>query len=116
MAQKVFGFKINNPTNQEFYITVETLSSRNYPRSCVNQFNTFINTYLRNPSNQLVDGIGFVGNGLYHSTKGFYGQQSPAGTYDFQIYNWNWDKTQQVVEYSLAIHAKNGGVTLQKYK
>lgn len=113
MAQQVFGFTLTNPVSQEFYITVETLSPRNFPRAC--PFNTFINTYLLKDGEQL-GGIGYVGNGLYHSTKGHHGEPSPAGQYDFQVYNWNWPEKKQVVDFTVSMYAKKQAVTVEKYQ
>lgn len=113
MAQKRFAFKFNNPTSQEFYIVVETLSPRNFPRAC--PYNTFLNTYLRNQAGHQVGKTGFVGNGLFHDTRGFYGQNFPAGQYDFQIYNWNWDNKKQVAEFTVSVFAKKQAITVQKY-
>lgn len=111
MAQKVFAFNINNPVNQEFYITVETQSPRNYPRAC--PFNTFLNTYLHHNGKQ-IGKVGFVGNGLYHDTRGFHGKHMAPGAYDFQIYNWNWDSKKQEVDFTLSIYAKQKALGFTK--
>lgn len=111
MAQQVFSFTLDNPVDQEFYISVETLSLRNFPRAC--PFNTFINTYLFKDRAQ-IGGIGFVGNGLYHNTKGHYGKPSAAGQYVFQIYNWNWPEKKQVVDFTVTMYGKKQAVGVTK--
>lgn len=110
MAKKILYFTVDNPQDQQVYITVETLSPRNYPRSC--PFNTFINTYMRNDKGDLIGGTGYVGNGFYHNTKGRYGHKLKKGVYDFIIYNWNWDKYKQVVQFSLTVHAVEAAVVV----
>jgi len=96
MITKQINYKLVVPTAQELFVTTETANPRNYPRlrGCVT--NPFINTYLMKEGQRSpVFGIGIVMNSLFHDTQGQHRHVLPAGTYNFMVINWGYDKGQK---------------------
>lgn len=120
MAQKHFVFIFDNPTSQQVYVTVETLSERNFPRHASCQENAFLNMFLYQRTGGSWTKLGnteFIGKGLHHSTSGLHGTDLPAGKYRFDIYNWNWDSKKQEEYITVSHYAQYKNlVQFKKYK
>ncbi len=110
--------RVNVPSDQVVYFTLEHTNPRMFRNCQVGR--THVNTYFFRGirfrgMNSLLTPMGFMGNGLYHTTVNKPHMKLKAGSYTIMAINWRFDKGKRVQEYSLQVYQEGTGTVTVKW-